>query len=269
MASDSAYKLGRLPRSFNPNIPHLSALVAGKILEPPPATVDYTKGMTESPNGFGPMLNDTLGDCTCAAFYHARQIWTFHSTGVTETARTDAVKLLYQEACHYNPRRPSTDKGGDEQTVLTYIQKYGAPLTGDGTNVDRIVGFVEVDHRNVDDVKRAIYNAGVVYIGLYLTSHVYPTNGDEPLRTWDVVAAKEHISGGHCVVLPGYDEEGLIVISWGQLYKMTWAYFAKHVDEVYSIADSAWASSKTAKDNGLTLPGGLSAQELSEQMRFL
>ena len=196
------------------------------------------------------MLNDTLGDCTCAAFYHARQIWTFHSTGKTETARPDVIKLLYEKACGYDPKRRGEGPGGIEQHVLSYIQKNGAPLSASGAKVDRILGFVELDHRRVDDVKRTIFNAGVAYIGLNIPQHVLP-DGGEPPAIWDVVA-KDLIVGGHCVVLPGYDEDGPIAISWGWTYKMTWAFFAKYVDEVYSIADVAWTTSDFAKNKRLS-----------------
>jgi hypothetical protein len=70
------YKLGRLHRTYDPRIPHMSALLAGQTPAPPPAAIDYTKGM---PQNLGMMLNDTLGDCTCAAFYHALQAWSFTS----------------------------------------------------------------------------------------------------------------------------------------------------------------------------------------------
>ena len=40
------------------------------------------------------------------------------------------------------------------------------------------------------------------------------------------------------MVLAGYDANGARVISWGQYYTMTWAFFAKYVDEVYAIADN-------------------------------
>ena len=60
-----SFKLGRLARSHDKRIPMLHTLMAGKKLEPVVAAVDYTKGM---PPELGMMKNDTLGDCTCAAF---------------------------------------------------------------------------------------------------------------------------------------------------------------------------------------------------------
>src|SRR6516164_9460589 len=57
-----ALKLGRLDRTFNPRVPHLSAILASnKNLAVPPVQVDYSKGM---PEDLGMMLNDKIGDCT-------------------------------------------------------------------------------------------------------------------------------------------------------------------------------------------------------------
>ena len=268
MPQTMSFRLGRLPRTYDPRVPHLSAILGGKKLAAPPPSVNYTKDMPQAPNKFGMMMNDTLGDCTCAAFYHARQVWTFHSTGTTQTAPNADVELLYEEACGYNPKKGGEGPGGNEQHVLTYIHKNGAPIGKDGAPVDKILGFVEVDPRNIDDVKRTIYNAGVAYIGFNVPANIMPNNAPPP-EIWNVAPGRQQIVGGHAVVLPGYDREYAIVISWGQLYKMTWEFFTTYVDEVYSISDASWSRSSFAKEKKLMLPGGLSEGELEEQMRFL
>lgn len=196
--------------------------------------------MPEAPNGFGVMLNDTLGDCTCAAFYHARQVWTFHATGRTETAPDSDVELLYERACGYNPAHRGEGPGGDEQHVLRYLHRHGAPLGGAGEGVDKIIGYAEVDPSNIDDVKRTIWTAGLAYIGFNVPHHILPAGGDPP-RRWDVISGTDRIVGGHAVVLPGYDAHGAVAISWGELYTLSWAFFAKYVDEVYAIYDHAWS----------------------------
>jgi hypothetical protein len=50
---------------------------------------------------------------------------------------------------------------------------------------------------------------------------------------------------------------------------LTWRFFARYADEVYAIADSGWAASKLAKRKGLTLPGGVTRQQLKQQMQFI
>jgi hypothetical protein len=82
-------------------------------------------------------------------------------------------------------------------------------------------------------------------------------------QIWDVQSSNAAIVGGHAVVLAGYDNAGARVISWGQYYTMTWAFFAKYVDEVYAIADQSWIESK-----GMS-PGGLSLTELEAQMQAI
>ena len=186
-------KFGRTPRSFSPRVPHFSALASGVNLPPLPASVDYTNGLGED---FGMMLNDNLGDCTCAAYYHARQIWTSQAQNTEATEPDIDVEELYIEACGYDPDVPGPGPGGNEQFVLTYLLNTGAPTGTDGAERDRILAFVEVDSRNTDDVKRTIYDCGVAYIGFQVPANVTYDN-----RTWDYDPQAPMTNDGHAVVL--------------------------------------------------------------------
>lgn len=252
-------KLGRTPRTYNPRIPHMGALLAGKVVPSPPPTANWTKGM---PSKLGMMLNDSLGDCTCAAFYHALQVWSFNATGKVATQPDGDVEKLYVLACGYKPRAGGEGPGGNEQKVLTYLFKSGAPTGSKGQARHKITAFVEVDPRNVDDVKRTIVDCGVAYIGFNVPQNIMP-EGAPPPAVWQVAPGTPPIVGGHAVVLAGYDAAGARVISWGEYYTMTWDFFAKYVDEVYAIADSTWF---TAKE---TTPGGLTLAQLKAQMQGL
>ncbi len=255
------FKLGRLAREHDPRVPHLSALLAGKTLPAPPASVDYTKGM---PQNLGMMLNDTLGDCTCAAVYHAIQVWSFNASGNIDTEPDGDVEKLYELACGYNPKVPGEGPGGNEQHVLKYLLSRGAPTGPTGSSTNKIAAFVEVDHRITDDVKRTINDCGVAYIGFNVPDYIMPA-GQDPPAVWDYKPSQANakIVGGHAVVLAGYDANGARVISWGQYYTMTWAFFGKWVDEVYAIADQIWIDAKG------TTPGGLSLTQLEAQMQGL
>ena len=255
------FKLGRAPRSYDPRVPHMSALMAGKNLTPPPAEVDNTKGM---PADLGMLLNDNLGDSTCAAVYHAIQVWTFNATkgAMMDTEPDSDVELLYEFACGYNPKIPGEGPGGTVQQVLKYLLKNGFPTGTDGKTTLRIAGFIEIDPRNIDDVKRAIWNCGCAYIGFQVPASIMPP-GQEPPKVWTVDPDNTQIVGGHAVVLAGYSAQGARVISWGSYYTMTWDFFAKYVDEVYAIAEQDWieATGKT--------PGGLTVQQIEDQMQAL
>ena len=107
-------KFGRKPRGFNPRIPHRSALVAGQILPPPPPSIDYTAGM---PANLGELMNDSIGDCTCAAWGHAQQVWSFNSNPPMQTLPDADIEALYEAVGGYVPGDSSTDNGCVEQDV--------------------------------------------------------------------------------------------------------------------------------------------------------
>ena len=247
-----ARKLGRKPRTFNPKVPHMSAMLgAMDSLPAPPPAVDWTKGITN----FGMMLNDQLGDCTCAAVYHARQIWTAN-TGVEKTESDNTVLSLYEAVAGYVPGDMNTDNGAVEQEVLAYLLNTGAPL--DDGQRDKIIAFVEVDPRNIDDVKRTINDCGVAYIGIEVPNSLMSSPDVAPL--WKVDHNNRGIEGGHAIILVGYDSVGPYLISWGQKYQMTWEFFQTYCDEVYAIADNSWISA-----TGKT-PLGMAVSDLQKLM---
>jgi len=108
------------------------------------------------------MGNNALGDCTCAALGHALQVWTANANPPIDTEPDANIIQLYSEATGYKSGDASTDKGGVEQDVLTYAMLSGIPVT---SGRHRISAFVEIDPANFADVKLAIYEAGLCYLG--------------------------------------------------------------------------------------------------------
>ncbi len=175
------YRLGRLRRAYDPRVPHLSALLAGTTPPPPPPSKDWTTGM---PGALGMMKNDTLGDCTCAAFYHALQVWTYNTKPPMDTEPDQDVEQLYIQACGYNPAVAGEGPGGNEQHVLRYIMRTGAPTGPAGDTRHKIAAYVEVDPRNTDDVKRTILDCGVAYIGFNVPQYILPPPPAQPPLIW-------------------------------------------------------------------------------------
>lgn len=254
-----SYKTGKSARGRNAAVPHLSAILAGRGVATPPAAVDQTDGM---PADLGMMLNDHLNDCTCAAFYHALQVWSFHAGGAVQTEPDENVRRLYIEACGYDPAKGGEGAGGVVQQVLAFLHHTGAPTGPSGEGRNRIAAFVEIDPRLTEDVKHAIADCGLAYVGFQMPRFILPDGGHPP-PVWDVQPAASPIIGGHAVILTGYSDTGLTVISWGKRFTMTWAFFKAYVDEVYALADHAWITAKR------TTPGGLSLRELEAQMKTL
>jgi hypothetical protein len=259
-ARTPSFKLGRLARTHDKRIPMLHDLLKGAPLPTPPPQADYTVGM---PSNLGFMRNDTLGDCTCAAYYHALQVWSYNAAHKIDTEPDVDVVDLYEQACGYNPNQPGEGPGGNEQHVLTFLLNKGAPYGPSGAQRHKLAAFVEVDVSNIPAVKNTIQDCGVCYIGFNVPQFMMPP-GKPPLAVWDVDPKGDNtIIGGHAVVLAGYNATGARVLSWGNYYTMTWAFFEKFVDEAYALADPEWVAA-----TGKT-PAGLSLQQLEQAMQGL
>lgn len=249
--------LGRLPRAHNPRIPKLQDLLASSALPPAPAAIDYTVGL---PAGLGMMLNDTLNDCSCAAFYHARQVWNFNATGDLLDIPDAQVRLLYQQACGYDPAQPGPGPGGCCQLVLTHLLQEGAPCGRKVVEHEKIVAFVEVDPCDLAAIRHIIADCGVCYIGIRVP-HSLTMSGQPVPPVWEYdPSANNTIVGGHAAILAGYNESSLRVISWGQVYTMTWNFFVAFADEAYAIVHRPWI------DAGRKTPALLPPDQLAAAM---
>jgi hypothetical protein len=241
------FKLGRQKRIFLSTVPQFSALAAGQALAPPPPYVDYLSGM---PDDLGVMNNDTLGCCTCAAIYHAIQVWTYNASDAMQTNPDADVLTIYSQFCGYNPANPSSDQGGIEQIVLSDWVTKGVPTITGSTN--KLAAFIEVDPRNTDDIKRVIEACGVCYIGFQVPGNILPDNAAPPaVWTYDPTANQD--IGGHAVILCAYDEDNVSFISWGLKYAMTWDFFTRYTDEAYGIVDADWVAATGQSPLGMSI----------------
>jgi hypothetical protein len=253
--SDNLVKFGRLPRTYRPDIPHDSALAMGMALPPPPPSADWTKGV--DPN-WSVMLNDQLGDCTCAAAYHAMQLWSAHGRTHELTEPDAKVEEMYREFCGYDPADPSTDRGGVEQDVLAKWFNRGVPITEGPNGRSKLRAFIEVDPRNHGDVKRVIANCGCIYIGFLVPD--YLMSGPIPML-WNYEGQSARIIGGHAVIATGYNYDHLAIVSWGSgNYRMSWDFWDRFVDEAYALAHP-WFIDATGRT-----PLGMSLDQLKAAM---
>jgi hypothetical protein len=239
-------KFGRQPRSYDRRIPRYSDLREKMTAPPtPPLSVNYAAVL---PPQLGMYGNDVLGDCTCAAVYHAIQTWTANANPPIDSEPQQDAVLLYEQACGYVPGHPNTDQGGNEQTVLKYWVNTGAPAGPSGVLEDKLAAFVEVNPANLVNVKQAIFECGTLYIGFNVPAYLDPSN----TAVWDLVPNAQ-IVAGHAVVLIGYDAVGPWCITWGRVQKMTWAFFSYFTDEAYALADGMWIEKTGQSPCGLSL----------------
>jgi hypothetical protein len=259
------WKFGRKPRSFDPRVPHFSALrmklKLRSSLPQAPAAVDYTRAL---PPTLGMMLNDRLGDCAEAGFFHFVQVWTQNAESKLLTVPDQTVQQLYSDGTGFNPNAAPvdgenpTDEGTDLQSLLTYLLNTGA-LMPDGTR-HKILAFFEVDPSIPGDLDLVTAECGAIYLGFNVPAFLQAF--EAPGSVWDVSAGGNNtIVGGHCVISPKYTQRQRGIVSWGSSgYSMTAAFVGQFVDECYAIVDPLFiaATGKT--------PFGLTEADWSEQM---
>lgn len=209
---------GKLPAQ--PARPHLR-LAAGitQTLPPPPASVLY-----DQVPDWGMEGNDTAGDCVEAYIAHAVEQLTRYATGTEQVIAASETIGLYSAITGYDPHDPNTDQGTNMQDALTWWRKTGV-FRG-----HRIAAFAAVDLTDWDEIENAVDLFGHVSIGFN-----FPDSAMDQFnqgRPWTVVKGSP-VDGGHCVMLIGYDQDWLYVVTWGQVQKMDRAFWAAYVDEAW------------------------------------
>jgi hypothetical protein len=245
----SGNKLGKKAARHDPR----TLLMANYLALPDvPSARNWT---TKVGAAWGMMLNDQLGDCTCAALGHLIQAWTANE-GPRETTLPDtAILNAYEAVGHYKPGHPATDLGAVEMDVLRYARK-----TGIGGH--KIDAYVALEPRNHYHVEAAVDLFGGAYIGLAL-----PVSAQSQ-RVWSVPpggatgSAASGSWGGHAVVVEAYDPHGLTCITWGAKKRMTWSFWDAYCDEAYAILSQLWAPQNRVAPSGFdfaALAGDLKA----------
>jgi hypothetical protein len=229
----SKLKLGKKPAHHDPR-----TLQMANYLELPaiPATQDWTK---KAASNWGMMLNDKLGDCTCAAVGHIIQAWSANAEAKEIVLPDQAILKTYEAVTGYRPDDPSTDRGAVELDVLRYWRKTGVG----GYKID---AFVALEPKNHAHIQAAVDLFGGAYIGLAL-----PLSA-QTQKVWSVPPggpsgnAAPGSWGGHAVVVEAYDAHGLTIITWGQPKRMTWSFWDAYCDEAYACLSELWAGKKPA-----------------------
>ena len=239
MADHSMMKLGKKAARHDARTLKLSDYLDPSLN--PPDTSDWASKMSN----LGMMLNDSLGDCTCAGAGHLIQQWSAANGSQIIVPDSDILKA-YQAVGGYVPGDSSTDNGAVEIDVLKYWQK-----TGIGGY--KIGAFVSINPKNKKHLQLANAFFGGAYFGIALpvtaqTQEVWTMpdgglTGDGAPGSW----------GGHAVPMGAYDLDGLTVITWGQEKKATWDFVSEYCDEAYCIISPEWTDGTKPAPSGFNL----------------
>lgn len=212
-----------------------------------PAAYDFEKGRRPIPSRtYG---NDSYGDCTLAS----------QANCVARLERIEQRRtiLLPDQAVisNYLEMTGGADDGWYELDAIKRWRTIGLKLaSGRSYTID---GFTEINPRNVDEIKAAIYQFKVVKLcfGLPIAwAHVDPVGFAAPGSTegkWDVGDGPDYDLyswGGHSMSADAYTAEGVWVLHTWYVSQMsvrqlvTWEAVTRYCDEAYSVVDSfdAW-----------------------------
>ncbi len=222
------YKLGKLPKKEDKRNLMFENYV--KTLDPASISFDnlalvYSKLNISDPTILFPIDgNDTYGDCTCAGDAHGVTVWN-GVLGINKIPTSEEVLALY------NTLTNGQDTGCALLDVLKYLQKTGA-------FGEKVPAFVEVNIHNLEHIKLAISLFGGLYVGINVQENA--ESDFESGTTW----TPGNLTGdGHCVYITSYDEEGVTILTWGNVIKGTWAWFKECVDEAYAILSQEFLDS--------------------------
>lgn len=240
--------------------PHRSKLALSSYLElaklpTPPPTIDYAAKALEALANI--YENDRIGDCVIAGGYHLVGVWTGNATGMPFLASRAQILADYAAIGGYVDGDEATDNGCNEQDALKYWIETGF---ADGS---KLAGWVGVDATNVGEVMAAAFLFEDLLLGIELPDAWL---SDFAMTTWDV-AGEPNPENGHCVVVVGYNGEGVQISTWGMVKTITWAALAKYCSassggEMYALLDP----DELAIDRA---PNGLDLEQLSADLEAL
>ncbi len=226
-------KLGKKAAKHDPRTLDLKTYLSPKMVPPPPSHENFAKKVGNWPL----MLNDKIGDCTCAAAGHMIEQWTTYA-GDPFTPSDDEILKAYEVVGGYKPGDHATDHGAHLLDVLNFWRKTG--IAG-----HKIHAFVAVDPKDHEEIK-----ASVVLFGNCAVGFAMPLS-TETQHHWAVPETglkgngARGSRGGHAVTIVGYDTHGLTVVTWGRLLRATWGFLDEYCDEAYAVLSHDWISKAT------------------------
>ena len=160
--------------------------------------------------------NGQFGDCTIAALMHADTVYHGLVGKKSIAAARTAINLYFRLT-------GGEDTGLVELDVLNYWRKHSV-------GKDKILAYVQIDPKKINNVKLAIDLFAGVYLGFTVPENCLAQfNAHQP---W---TGGKLTQDGHAVYAVAYDTSTITVLTWGTTQLATWGWWTETVDESYAI----------------------------------
>jgi len=229
-------RLGKLAPKYDPRTLRLAKYIEKRKLPKVPLTHTLSKRTLANFPELGMMRNDELGDCTCAAIGHSWQSWSTYGKKPWCPSDANVVEV-------YNRVNGGVDQGAAMLDVLNSVREVGM-----GGN--KIYAFVAIDPLNHDQVRTAHFLFGGIYFGAGL-----PVSAQRQ-TVWDLVegnGSEPYSWGGHAMSIIDYAKPTLTAVTWGDLQKLTWAWWDRYVDEAYVVLEEDYVGEDNRSPQGFSL----------------
>jgi hypothetical protein len=229
----AAKKLGKLAPRYDSRTLRLEKYMP-KVMPPIPSAFDFGAGVA-----FQMWLNDSIGDCTCAASAGLLDVWTTKA-GSPKIMSDQDVLTAYSAVSGYVPGQPQTDAGAVILDVLKYWKN-----TGIGG--DKLGAYGDLGNASMALIFAAIWFAEGLTVGVQLPEYCLQS------ATWD--HASNQIAGGHDIIFTGADGLGNVIgYTWGgEKLTISPAFIAAQVDELHFCLSLDQLNGSGLAANGLDL----------------
>jgi hypothetical protein len=232
-------RLGKKQPKYDPRTLMLARYIEKRAKPKIPQGHNLSRKTLKAFPKLGLMVNDSLGDCTVATLGHGEQTWSTY--GGAPKCPTDA-----QIVAAYDRVNGGVDEGAYMLDVLNLARH-------DGIGGNRIFAFVGADPLDHDQIRTGHFLFGGLCAGANL-----PVSAQDQLDkgVWDVVpghGSEPGSWGGHEMYVIDYVKRGPIVVTWGQLQSMTWAFWDRYVDEVHCVLSEDWIGADKRSPQGFSL----------------
>lgn len=229
-----------------------------------PESFDWATRIKPSHN-WGDYGNLKLNNCTFVTAAYLIMIWKSYKApqiyrpGVY-TIIDDYCELLKDAKPEDKSLKSVLEAGGEPleaMKVLKYWRKNGI----DG---HKIIAFAKLSYnaskkQRIAELKRAVYLYGGCFIGVNIPRSV--EKQWQQSKKWDIIRgvpggdARRRLWFSHAMLVTGYTEKDIRVVTFGKEEILTWEFYLKYVDEAYALFDERFLRARKT-------PSKMKVQEL-------